>query len=107
MSDPIDYREKFRDEKAAAILKQLHDLERANANLRATITTMREDAERHNKQAYATGLIVRCTGCDAGAPDNADELTDEHIAEIRRLAMRLEVWLKNKRYRESMQGATT
>jgi AmiR/NasT family two-component response regulator len=75
------------------------DLETKCKRLRKEVRTMQEAAERHNKIAYATGLIVNCTGCDEGQPFNGLELTEERVAEVERIAARLRTWFENHQYR--------
>ena len=104
-------REKKRAERAESLLAQLaegHDLRRAEhvrslgekvKRLRAQVRAMQMKAEEHNRRAYATGLIVNCTGCDAGAPANADQLTEDRVREVESIACRLRAWWTNHDYR--------
>lgn len=80
------------------------DLESANKRLRAEIRMMQEAAERHNVEAFATGLIVHCTGCEAGAPFNADQLTEEKVRMVEGIAERLRTWWNNHQRRVSSAG---
>ena len=67
-------------------------VERKNRRLREEVRRMQLRAERFNQLLYATGLIVRCTGCIAGAPDNYADLTEEKVHEVERIAERLRAW---------------
>ncbi len=75
------------------------DLESKNKKLKDEITILREKAEVFNKQLYATGLIVNCTGCDAGKPFDGENLTEEKVKMVEQLAGRLRVWFDNHKYR--------
>lgn len=77
--------------------KALHmsDLEFKNKALKREIRLMQEKAETFNNLLYATGYIVRCTGCAAGCPENYDELTEDKVKTVEMLARRLRSWWNN------------
>lgn len=77
----------------------LADLETKNRRLKDEVTRMREKAETFNRQLYATGLIVHCTGCVAGAPADYEGLTEERVQEVEAIAARLRAWWRNNRKR--------
>jgi len=83
-----------------SVQKQLSDLEEANRRLRGEIRLMQQTAERHNREAFATGLIVHCTGCEAGGPFSTDELTEERVQQVERIATRLRMWWDNHQARQ-------
>lgn len=72
--------------------KHMADLEVKNRRLKEEVRQMQVAAERHNRTAYATGLIVNCTGCVAGKPFRGEELTEERVSEVEHLARRLRTW---------------
>ncbi|MDZ4250347.1 MAG: hypothetical protein U0990_09690 [Candidatus Nanopelagicales bacterium] len=82
--------------KTAGRAEHIESLELKLAKLREEITTMREAAERHNVQAFATGLIVRCTGCRPGAPEGWEGLTEERVREVEFIARSLRAWWTNE-----------
>lgn len=64
------------------------------------VRQMQLDAERHNELNYATGLIVRCTGCERGQPFDGEHLTEERVVIVeQQLARRLRSWWNNHKYR--------
>ena len=67
-------------------------LEKKNERLKHEIRVMQEKAEYFNKQLYATGLIVRCTGCEAGKPFDGENLTEDKVRLVEVLARRLRTW---------------
>ena len=71
------------------------DLEANNRKLREEVREMQLAAERHNRESFATGLITRCTGCEAGAPFGAEELTEERVRAVECIARRLREWWNN------------
>jgi hypothetical protein len=77
----------------------IHELERLNKELKLQLTIMRQCAERHNREQYATGLIVHCTGCVAGAPAHHLMLTEDKVQEVERIAARLRTWWNNNKGR--------
>jgi hypothetical protein len=81
------------------------DLESANKQLRREIRMMQETAERRNREVFATGLVVHCTGgCEQGAPFKAEELTEERVEEVERIALRLRSWWMGHLAREKAAG---
>ena len=104
-------KEKERADKAENLLSQLmngRDLRRAShirdlgekvKKLRRTVRHLQECAESKNNQLYATGLIVNCTGCEAGRPCNAENLTEEKVQQVELIARRLRVWWNNHNWR--------
>lgn len=81
--------------------KALHmsDLEAKNKALKREVRLMQEKAEEFNRLLYATGYIVNCTGCWAGRPNNAEELTEEKVKTLEILATRLRGWWVNNKER--------
>lgn len=75
--------------------KHMADLERKVKVLQEEVRKMQLSAEQHNAKNYATGLIVRCTGCVGGQPFKGEELTWERVKEVRNIANRLEDWYRN------------
>ncbi len=80
------------------------DLEECNKRLKEEVRRMQLAAQRHNLEAYATGLIVNCTGCDAGKPSQGEDLTEEKVKMVEQLAQRLRTWWNNYSYRCSKKG---
>jgi hypothetical protein len=85
----------YRNNKSLRRAVHVADLEQKNKKLRSEIRVMQECAERHNREAYATGLIVNCTGCERGGPFNANELTEERVRQVELIAKRLRTWWDN------------
>lgn len=83
--------------------KALHmsDLESKNKALKREVRNMQEKAEEFNRLLYATGYIVRCTGCLAGGPADFEELTEEKVATVEMLSRRLKGWWLNNKGRIS------
>ena len=79
--------------------KHMADLETKVKQQAREITAMREKAEVFNRQLYATGLIVHCTGCDAGQPFDGENLTEDRVQEVERIAARLRTWYENHQHR--------
>jgi hypothetical protein len=77
----------------------MKDLEEKNKSLKREVRLMQEKAEVFNIQLYATGLIVHCTGCLPGAPDNYQDLTEEKVKEVEWIAKRLRSWWENNKDR--------
>jgi len=77
----------------------LADLEDKNRRLKSEVRNMQEKAEIFNRQLYATGLIVNCTGCLVGGPANPQDLTEEKVQIIEQLAKRIRTWWKNNQHR--------
>lgn len=87
---------------------QLAEYRNKITKLKADVTRQREALEDRNRTLFATGLIVSCTGCRAGAPDNWQDLTEDRVAEVELLAKRLRTWFDNdqwKQAREKKNGA--
>lgn len=72
--------------------EHLHYVERKNLLLKREVRSMQEKAEEFNKLLYATGLIVNCTGCEAGGPANPENLTEEKVKKVEMIAQRLRSW---------------
>ncbi len=108
---------KARAEKAEAVLKSLlptTDILRAGhvvdmgkkiRRLRGTVRSMQRKAEEFNREMYATGLIIHCTGCEAGGPANPEGLTEERVKEIERIAQRMRTWWNNHSSRKRRENA--
>ena len=79
--------------------EHMADLEQKVNRLKSEVTCMRESAERHNIGAYATGLIVRCTGCETGQPFEGNDLTEDRVKMVERISGRLRTWFINHQYR--------
>ena len=79
----------------------MSDLEERNRRLKEEVRSMQLAAHRHNLEAYATGLIVNCTGCDAGQPFEGKDLTEERVKMVEQLARRLRTWLNTHSYRNN------
>lgn len=77
----------------------LHRLEELNDRLKREVRRMQLKAEVFNRQLFATGLIVHCTGCLPGAPANYEDLTEEKVREVENIAARLRSWWNNNRRR--------
>lgn len=75
------------------------DLETKNAKLKEEVRTMQVAAEEHNARNYATGLIVRCTGCESGKPFEGELLSEERVQEVEKIARRLRRWFENHKRR--------
>ncbi len=73
------------------------DLEQKNKRLKKEVRMMQQKAEVFNRQLFATGLIVNCTGCIPGAPANYQDLTEEKVQEVEHIAQRLRTWWNNNR----------
>jgi hypothetical protein len=73
------------------------DLETKNARLKQQVRMMQEKAEEVNKILFATKLIVNCTGCLPGGPDDCENLTEEKIQEVENIAKRLRTWWNNNK----------
>lgn len=82
------------------------DLEEKVARLKREVRWMQEASERRNKEAWATGLIVHCTGCEAGAPENASDLTEEKVKAVEGVARRLRAWWNNHTARLERKAET-
>ena len=79
--------------------EHIRGLETKNRRLKKEIREMQLKAEEFNKLLYATGLIVHCTGCLPGAPANYEDLTEEKVQQVERIAQRLRTWWKNNKRR--------
>ena len=79
--------------------KHTGDLEAKCKRLRELVRHMQLQAEENDARNYATGLIVRCTGCDAGRPFDAEHLTEERVVEVEHLARRLRRWWEGHKWR--------
>lgn len=79
----------------------IHGLEVKNERLKREIRIMQEVAEARNRQIRASGYIVRCTGCMAGGPPDAEEFTEERVREVEDIARRLREWWENTKEHES------
>lgn len=90
----------YHTDKAVRHALHVSDLEEKCKKLRREVREMQVKAEVHNKQLFATGLIVNCTGCDRGGPLNGDELTEERVREIERIAARVRTWFNNHKHRK-------
>ena len=90
---------KYYTEKDLNRALHVSDLEEKVKRLKKEVRDMQVYAENHNRTAYATGLIVNCTGCDAGEPLNGGELTEDRVKEVEVLASRLRTWFDNHKYR--------
>ena len=77
----------------------LADLEEKCKRQAREIREMQLAAERHNRESYATGLIVRCTGCDAGKPFDGEDLTLARVQAVDNVATRLRTWFNNRQHR--------
>ena len=78
---------------------QIRDLEEKNRRLKDEVRRMQLKAEVFNKKLYATGLIVNCTGCIPGAPDNYKELTEDKVKCVEEIAQRLRIWWENNKHK--------
>ncbi len=85
----------------ANLAAHLADVNTKNKRLKETVRQMQLDAERHNAEAYATGLIVHCTGCEPGKPFKGEELTEERVRAIEQISSRVRSWFNNHKYRKS------
>lgn len=92
-------RSEYHTNKALNHAMHVADLELKVKRQAETIREMQEKAERFNKLLFATGYIVNCTGCEAGSPDKAEELTEEKVQYVEMLAKRLRTWWDNHQYR--------
>lgn len=89
----------YRTDKELNRALHMADLELKCKRLRGEVRSMQVAAEQHNIRHYATGLIIRCTGCEPGAPANADELTEERVEAVERIARRLRTWWEGHKHR--------
>lgn len=94
-------RSEYRTNKELNHALHMADLEAKVKRQSREIRLMQECAEHHNRESYATGLIVRCTGCDAGMPFNGAELTEDRVREVECIASRLRTWFTNHQYRKA------
>lgn len=85
--------------------KHMGDLEAKNRKLKETVRRMQLEAERNNEKNYATGLIVRCTGCRAGQPFDGEHLTEERVKIVEELAGRLRRWWNGHKWRLARDAA--
>lgn len=74
-------------------------IENKNKRLREEVRSMQLKAEEFNRLLYATGLIVHCTGCIAGAPDHYKDLTEEKVQQVEQIARRLRLWWNCNKHR--------
>ncbi len=80
----------------------IHDLEIKVKRLQREITILREVAEYRNTQLKATDLIVSCTGgCKGSTIGSKDEVDEETVCEVERIAQRLRTWLGNYQARKA------
>lgn len=79
--------------------KHMADLEEKCRRQGEEIRFLQDKAHEHNVTAYATGLIVNCTGCEAGKPFQGEELTEERVREVETIAKRLRIWFTNHKSR--------
>ncbi len=84
--------------------KALHmsDLEDKNRKLKEEVRNMQLKAEEFNNLLYATGLIVKCTGCESGRPFDSESLTEEKVMTVERISARLRSWWNNNRKNKSV-----
>lgn len=96
----------YHTDKSVRHAQHVADLEVKCKRLSKEVRRMQEKAEVFNRQLFATGLIVHCTGCDRGAPFEGDQLTEERVQEVERLAGRLRTWFNNHkgRLRRQQEG---
>jgi hypothetical protein len=80
----------------------IHGLEVKNERLKREIRIMQEVAEARNRQIRASGYIVRCTGCMAGGPPDAEDMTEERVREVEDIARRLREWFENNKGRDAI-----
>lgn len=79
----------------------IRGLEVKNERLKREIRYMQEVAEARNRQIRASGYIVRCTGCMAGGPPDAEDMSEELVREVEDIARRLREWWQNTKGREN------
>lgn len=91
--------EKYPRKRDQNFMMYVRSLERKIKTLQGEITNMRESAEYRNKQIKAVGYIVYCTGCWAGGPDNKEEIDEEFVQNVERIAARLRSWHNNMEYK--------
>lgn len=91
----------YHTEKNINRAKHVADLESKVKKLKKEVRHMQVCAERHNLESYATGLIVNCTGCEAGKPFEGENLTEEKVREVETIAMRLRTWFDNHQWRKN------
>lgn len=89
----------YHNDKAFRHAQHVADLESKCKQQGKRIQQMQDDYARHNNKNYATGLIVKCTGCDAGQPFDGENLTEERVAEVERIAKRLRTWFEGHKRR--------
>lgn len=84
-----------------SINRALHmaDLEEKNRRLKREVRAMQEAAEKKNVTLKATGLIVGCTGCEAGAPTNSENITEATVQRVENIAIRMRTWWENHKGR--------
>ena len=85
--------------KELARAHHLKDLEEKNERLKCEVRAMQLKAEQFNRQLFATGLIVNCTGCIPGAPAGFVDVTEERVKEVEHIAGRLRAWWNCNRSR--------
>lgn len=93
------------DENELGRAEHIHHLEDKNKALKHEVRVMQKKAEEFNRLLYATGLIARCTGCEAGKPFGGEDLTEEKIRDVEILARRLRAWWNNHCHRTGVVPA--
>lgn len=93
-------RSKFTNDKDMNRALHLSDLENKVRQLKFQLQSLTEINVKYRNENYATGLIVRCTGCDAGKPFDGENLDEEKVKAVEYLAMRLRTWFNNANYRK-------
>lgn len=99
------FKSEYHTDKAVRHALHVADLEAKCKRLAKEVRSMQVAAERHNLINFATGYVVRCTGCDRGGPANYEDLTEEKVLAVERVANRLRTWFNNHQYRKGRDQA--
>lgn len=92
-------RSKFTNDTSMNRAIHLSDLEEKNKKLKREIQNLTEINTSYKNDNYATGLIVRCTGCLAGKPLDGENLTEEKVKDVETIAKRIRTWYNNNKSR--------
>lgn len=95
-------RSEYHTDKDLNRAKHMADLEQKCKQQGETIAYLQACLTRRNRELFATRLIVNCTGCEEGAPYKSNELTEERVQAVERIATRLRRWWNTHLYRKGL-----
>lgn len=84
--------------------QHMAELEAKVRDLKCQVRQMQLDAERKNRELYASRYFVGCTGCWPGGPVGKETLTEADVVAVETMARRLREWWEKMEGRRQAPG---